>query len=218
MNKSNLCQEPYYWDEACDFLSSNDEILSKIIEKHQGLKLTRKYSAFHTLARSIVGQQISVTAADSIWLRIEKLVNCKSNLHYNDVLNIDFDELRKCGLSNSKANYIVNIAKFFEENYPEQNFLETDHDVIEKDLLSIKGVGRWTLDMFMLFHVHHPDILPLGDIGLLKSVRDNYGIDKKTPYSEMKPITTEIAKKWRPYSTVATLYLWKDIDPVVVEY
>jgi DNA-3-methyladenine glycosylase II len=207
--------EPSYWNDACDFLAQNDKVLKNIIQDNRDLKLTRRNPPFHTLARAIVGQQISVHAADAIWNKLTSHMD-KETIDTYDVLNIDESTYRELGFSRSKQSYIKNAARFFEDNHP-NNVIE-DITNLEDKLIEIKGVGKWTAEMFMIFYAHHPDILPLGDIGLLKAIKHNYKDYKQLDYKELKPIAGKLAQNWRPYSTVATLFLWKSIDPVSVEY
>ena len=209
--------KPIYWDEACDFLSQKDPILAKLIDSYKGESLQKKHSAFHTLARAIIGQQISVKAADSIWLKFENLLNFK--VSPDSLLSIDDESLLKeIGLSRQKILYLNNIAEFLNSRYQNQDDLSfVEKQIIQEELIEIKGVGSWTVEMFMIFHINSPDILPIKDIGLLKAVNLAYSLNSSCN-KELAQKTTLLSQKWSPYRTVATWYLWRSIDPVPVEY
>jgi len=209
-------EQPQYWQDACDFLANNDPVMNDLISGYGDLKLTRINPAFYTLCRSIAGQQISVQAADSIWLKLMNYIGGNENIRPEKIIEIDEDTFRSLGFSRTKHSYTMNIAEYFLANHS-SGFEYHDYSKLEKELLAIKGVGRWTVDMFAMFHLHEPDILPLGDIGMLKAVKKLYGYEN-LDYKQVAPITEELAQKWKPYSTVATMFLWRSIDPVSVEY
>ena len=150
-------------------------------------------------------------AADSVWQRLENLLGETSP---EAALSKTHDELRSVGLSASKANYIIEIATFFEKHGAKPNWPEDNEESVTL-LTSIKGVGVWTAEMFMIFHLLKPDVLPLGDLGLLKAVGLHYGDGKS---KAEKPFVENVAKAWQPYRSVATWYLWRSLDPVLVEY
>ena len=208
---SKQANTPNHWDVAVKHLSQSDPIMKKIISQYKGETLTARGDAFYSLARSIVGQQISAKAADSVWKRLEELLGKTTS---KAALSKSREELRAVGLSASKANYIVEIAKFFETHGAAPDWPE-DNDELVTLLTSIKGVGVWTAEMFMIFHLLKPDVLPLGDLGLLKGVGVHYGDGKN---KAEKAFAEEVAKPWRPYRSVATWYLWRSLDPVPVEY
>lgn len=211
-----ISAKPHYWDEACDYLSQQDAVMAAIIKAYKGEAPLRKANAFHTLARSIVGQQISVKAADSIWFRLEKLL--KGKLKPELVLRLKDKQLRAIGFSESKVNYLKNVANFFvKEMKGEIDLIDADHVEIAGKLIEIKGIGQWTVDMFMIFHMHAQDVFPIGDLGLVNAIKRKYNINSKEKRVLIKKVN-KVGEKWKPYRTVATWYLWRSLDPVAVEY
>ena len=197
------------WEIAKVELSSNDSIMMKIIECYDGEKMQLKNNAFVTLVRSVVGQQISVKAADSVWKKLEKL--CRYDVQPDTINSFSEEELRTVGLSKSKANYIQNISKsdILDTNWANLN----DKEIIDL-LCQIKGIGRWTAEMFLIFHLARPDILPLGDIGLIKAIEINYNNGEKISKDQIEIYR----QKWSPWCTVATWHLWRSLDPIPVNY
>jgi DNA-3-methyladenine glycosylase II len=203
---------PSYWPAAITHLKKRDKKLAAIIKAYHGEKLQLKGDGFKTLARAIVGQQISVKAADSVWKKFETAVK---KVTPTAVANTDIAKLRACGLSERKVIYMHSLANHFLENkktiarWPEM----TDEDII-KELTSIKGIGRWTAEMFLIFGLGRPDVFPIDDLGLLKGIYRHY--------NEQKPMTTKKVQKvgeaWKPYRSVGTWYTWRALDPVPVEY
>ena len=200
------------WLLAINNLKKKDKILKEIINKYKSEKLHSKKNAFLTLAKSITGQQISVKAANSIWLRLEKKIK---KIDPSNILKVKINEIKKCGFSKQKANYIFNLANFFKKNKNIENKWEKieDEEVID-DLIKIKGIGRWTAEMFLIFYLLRPNIFPSADIGLLKAISINYNLKYPLKNSDIK----KLKKKWTPWSTVATWYLWRSLDPVPVKY
>ena len=200
---------PPYWQEATTYLSNQDTVLKNLIKSYPDCILKNNNNPFHTLIRAVVGQQISIKAADAIWGRLEKLLTIISPQHF---LLIEEEDLRKCGLSRQKINYITNIANGFEEGIltPSQ-WQEMSDDEMIKQLTIIKGIGKWTAQMFLIFHLHRQDILPLADIGLINAIKLHYGDLTK---SEME----DLSQCWQPYRTIATWYLWRSLDPVTIQY
>ena len=200
------------WLLAINNLKKKDKILKEIINKYKSEKLHSKKNAFLTLAKSITGQQISVKAANSIWLRLEKKIK---KIDPSNILKIKINEIKKCGFSKQKANYIFNLANFFKKNKNIENKWEKieDEEVID-DLIKIKGIGRWTAEMFLIFYLLRPNVFPSTDIGLLKAISINYNLKYPLKNSDIK----KFKKKWTPWSTVATWYLWRSLDPVPVKY
>ena len=197
------------WEVATKELSRNDPVIMKIIKLYSGDKMQLKNNAFLTLVRSVVGQQISVKAADSVWKKLEEL--CRDSIEPERIKSFSEDELRSAGLSRSKANYIQNIAK--------SDILEVDWSNLDDEeainlLCKIKGIGRWTAEMFLIFHLARPNILPLGDIGLIKAIELNYNNGEKMSKEELEAYR----QKWSPWCTVATWYLWRSLDPIPVNY
>ena len=200
------------WLLAINNLKKKDKILKEIINKYKSEKLHSKKNAFLTLAKSITGQQISVKAANSIWLRLEKKIK---KIDPSNILKVKINEIKKCGFSKQKANYIFNLANFFKKNKNIENKWKKieDEEVID-DLIKIKGIGRWTAEMFLIFYLLRPNIFPSADIGLLKAISINYNLKYPLKNSDIK----KFKKKWIPWSTVATWYLWRSLDPVPIKY
>ena len=203
--------QPDYWNKAKKHLTKQCPIMGKLIKQYAGEGLTARGDGFFTLARSIVGQQISVKAADAIWGRLAATVN---PLTPETIFATPDETLRTCGLSTSKIAYLKNIALFFiESNMPAHWDNHSDEEVIAA-LTTIKGVGSWTAEMFLIFHLLRPDVLPLKDLGLLKAIDLHYTGGKRLTNKEYQAI----AAPWAPYRSVATWYLWRALDPVPVEY
>lgn len=203
---------PHYWEAAKLHLSQRDNVLGKIINEYHGEALTIRGDAFFTLARSIVGQQISVKAADSVWRKLE---NTFSPLSPEAIISASEEALRACGLSSSKVRYLKGLSAYFIENLQGiKNWQKLPDSEIIKELTQLSGIGKWTAEMFMIFYLARPDILPLADIGLQKAVFRHYNNSEKLKLSEIE----KIAENWQPYRTVATWYLWRSLDPVPVEY
>ena len=200
------------WKLATNDLIKKDKILKKIINKYKSEKLQSKKNAFLTLAKSITGQQISVKAANSIW---QKLENKLKKINSKNILKIKKNEVAKCGFSKQKVNYLLNLAIFFEKNKNiEKKWKKIEDEKIIEDLVKIKGIGRWTAEMFLIFYLLRPNIFPSADLGLLKAISINYNLKYPLKDSEIN----KFKKKWEPWSTVATWYLWRSLDPISVKY
>lgn len=200
---------PPYWEKAINYLQNQDYTLAKILQSYPDASLKNLNNPFQTLIRAVVGQQISVTAADAVWGRLMERLPQVSPV---DFLNLSESELKECGLSRQKIAYMGNIADSFEEGIltPKRWESMTDTEVT-KQLLQIKGVGQWTAEMFLIFHLHRADVFPMADLGLINAVRQHYGDLSKVEI-------LALSKRWQPYRTVATWYLWRSLDPVVVQY
>lgn len=221
-----------WWGRACDELSARDPVMTSLVERHRSEQLRGSGDAFRTLINAIVGQQISVAAADAIWRR---MLSAYPGFVPRILAEAPADRLRSLGLSNQKADYVRGIARAFVDGTvdPDSWHGKTDEQV-HAELTGLRGVGPWTADMVLIFHLHRPDVLPLGDIGLVNAAARLYGIDaagesfsaKPTP----KPMTPralqeartawlrEHAERWRPWRTVATWYIWRDLDAEPVVY
>lgn len=200
------------WKQACAHLRRADPILCRIIDAHSGAMLEPRRDAFFSLARSIAGQQISVKAAASVWGRFEAEVQ---EVTPQAVVRKDADTLRACGLSNAKARYILSLAQHFVDGSLRlSSWPEMDDESVIDDLTQVKGVGRWTAEMFLIFHLLRPDVLPLGDVGLQRAIGDHYLAGERPTNSQM----LEVAAPWRPWRSIATWYLWRSLDAVPVNY
>lgn len=197
---------PAYWDEAKRYLSQADGVMAEVIASYPGEVLTHRGCAFATLCRSIIGQQISVKAADAITTRVEALVEPYEPMA---MLNVNEEALRACGLSRQKVTYLRSIAETILEKPLDQGYFEGKTDAeVEKELVQIKGVGRWTAEMYMIFYLQRPDVWPVADIGLQKAIKLHY---EREDYHGL-------GERFAPWRTVACWYLWRSLDPVPVSY
>ena len=204
---------PVYWKKAKQTLSRRDSVLRKIIKKYKKGFLTTRNNPFFSLCRTIVGQQISTKAADSIWLKFEK--KCKNNINPKTVIKIPSRNLKKVGLSRQKASYLKNIAKAFTNKSFDVAKLKKMNDIDAINYITkLKGLGVWSAEMFLMFNLNRPNIFPLKDIGLLRAISKNY----KTIYPPSKKFLEKISKIHYGYRTVFTWYMWRSIDPSDVEY
>lgn len=203
---------PDYWQEAIDSLSKSDSIMAKIIARYPGEAITGKDDAFQTLMRSVTGQQISVKASDAIWGR---LLSAVDEMTASEVLKLQESELRVIGYSRQKISYIASLCNFFiERNHLERDWVNmTDAEVI-KDITQIRGIGIWTAEMFLMFHLLRPNVLPLDDIGLINAVQIHYPQEIKRTKKEV----AVFAECWQPWRSVATWYLWRTYDDEAVSY
>lgn len=210
--KINKHKAPLFWESAKKYLSTKDKILGDIIKSFPQDFLFSKADPFFTLSRSIVGQQISVKAAQSVWDKLEIKVKV---INPNYIKKIHSNSLKSVGLSRQKIKYLKNLSNAFIENKIKiKSWYKMNDEEIIKDLTQIKGIGRWTAEMFLIFNLSRPDIFPLDDIGMIKGICQNYNI--RYPIDKKKLI--KIGDKWKPYRSVATWYLWRSLDPIPVEY
>ena len=204
--------KPDYWDKAKRTLARRDPVMAAIIRRHPRVHLEPRGEPFYTLARAIVGQQISVKAAQSVWNRFATLV---SVISHDEVLRAKTRDLRACGLSGRKCEYISDLAQRFADGkvhvhrWPQMS----DEEVVA-DLVQVRGIGRWTAEMFLMFNLLRPDVFPLDDLGLQKGLRVAYHGGRKITLRTMR-IRGETLRPWR---SAATWYLWRSLDPVPVEY
>ena len=211
MNDSNDRNVPY-WDEACSALLHADPVLGRLIRAVSGSVLQPRNDAFYSLSRSIVGQQISVHAAEAVWRR---LVEATGEMTPAAVCGQTEDAMRACGLSRSKASYLLNLAEHFRDGGLGGNpWSRMDDEQVIDTLIRIKGIGRWTAEMFLIFHLLRPDVLPVADIGIQKAIARHYNGGERLPPEEM----IAIAEPWRPWRSVASWYLWRSLDAIPVEY
>jgi len=207
---------PDYWDEACRHLAKRDRVMKKLIPQFGEARLQSKGDAFTTLARSITGQQISVKAAQSVWERfVELLDGPRHKIAPAKVLALDVPMLRSAGLSVRKAEYLRDLATHFESGQVHvRQWAQMDDEAIIDELVAIRGIGRWTAEMFLIFHLMRPNVLPLDDIGLLKGISVNYFSGEPVSRAEAR----EVGDAWAPFRSVATWYLWRSLDPLPVDY
>ena len=204
---------PAYWNKAKRILSKRDPILRKIIKKFNKGYLTSRKDPFFSLCRTIIGQQISTKAADSIWSRFE--IKCNKKIIPNTVLKLTSRSLRNAGLSRQKTNYLKNIAKSFKnKSFNIKNLKKMNDDLAINYITQLKGLGVWSAQMFLMFNLNRPDIFPTKDIGLIRAISKNY----KTSYPPSERFLSKISKMHSGYRSVFTWYMWRSIDPVDVEY
>ena len=199
---------PDYWHEAKAHLAKRDKVLRKLVRLYPDAELGMRGDAFQTLARSIVGQQISVKAAQSIWNRF---VECSGAMTPERVAALEPESMRACGLSGSKVAYLHDLAAHFASGAVKpRRWSRMDDEAIIEDLVRVKGIGRWSVEMFLIFHLMRPDVLPVGDLGLQRAMERQYNDGKPLTKAEMR----DIGAPWSPWSSVATWYLWRSLDPV----
>ena len=197
------------WEYGIKYLTEVDNVLGDIIQKFPKSKIQFKNNAFKTLTQSIVGQQISIKAAASIWSRLETLLD--GQITQQNIIHIKETKLKKIGLSRQKISYLKDLSNSNIES-TSWNTL-TDEEVIN-EITKIKGIGIWTAQMFLIFHLGRKNVLPLADIGLLNAIEKNYNIPARTNLKSIE----KISNRWIPWQTIATWYLWKSVDTVDVEY
>ena len=204
---------PEYWEEARKYLTKKDRVMKRIIPLFGNACLQSRGDAFTTLARSIVGQQISVKAAQSVWDKFSALP--RRGMTPASVLKLKVDDMRAAGLSARKIEYLVDLALHFDSGAVHVDSWRAmeDEDIIG-ELVGIRGIGRWTAEMFLIFHLMRPNVLPLDDVGLISGISKNYFSGEAVSRSDAR----EVAAAWNPYCSVATWYIWRSLDPLPVAY
>ena len=207
---------PPYWEEACRHLSRRDRVMKKLIPRFGDACLRSRGDAFTTLARSIVGQQISVKAAQSVWDRFALAVGGPStHLEPCAVQALPLPRMREAGLSVRKTEYLLDLARHFDDGSVQTGaWPSMDDEAIIGELVSIRGIGRWTAEMFLIFHLMRPNVMPLDDLGLIKGISVNYFSGEPVSRAEAR----EVGDAWAPFRSVATWYIWRSLDPLPVEY
>jgi DNA-3-methyladenine glycosylase II len=207
---------PEYWDEACRHLVKRDRVMRKLIPQFGEGRLQSRGDAFTTLARSIVGQQSSVKAAQASWERVAALLDGGSpRIQPAAVLAIAAAQLREAGLSARKVDYLVDLAQHFEAGSVHvRQWQQMDDEAIVDELVAIRGISRWTAEMFLIFHLIRPNVLPLDDPGLIKGISHNYFSGEPVSRAEAR----EVGDAWAPFRSVATWYIWRSLDPLAVAY
>ena len=211
-NTASVVATPPYWEDACKHLMKKDRVMKRIIPQFGDACLQTRGDAFVTLARSIVGQQISVKAAQTVWDRFALL---PKKVMAGNVLKLKVDDMRAAGLSTRKDEYLVDLALHFDSGAVHVKSWEAmDDEAIITELIAIRGIGRWTAEMFLIFHLMRPNVLPLDDVGLLNGISKSYFSGDVVSRSDAR----EVAAAWAPYCSVATWYIWRSLDPLPVEY
>ena len=207
---------PKYWSKAKKYLSKRDKILSKLIKSYQSPSetiLTSRRDIFYSLCKSIIGQQISVAAANSVFFKFQK--KCKNKINAKTVSKLTFSQLKSCGLSRQKVFGIKSLAKqTIEKTFNPKLILKmTDEEAIDY-LSNLRQIGRWSAEMILLFTYNRSNIWPIQDIGLLRAISKNY----KKKYLPPEKFVKLLKKRFTPYCSVATWYLWRSIDPEPIQY
>jgi DNA-3-methyladenine glycosylase II len=203
---------PQYWTQATHTLAASDAVRGKLIAQFDGLAVGSRGDAFTTLARAIVGQQLSVKAAQSVWGRLRAELAAFTP---TAVVGAEAARLRACGLSGRKVIYLRDLAERFETKALDvAAWSHLDDDGVIEQLTQVKGIGRWTAEMFLIFYMTRPDVLPLDDIGLQRAMRTHYNRGKPLSVLRMR----KIGATWAPWRSVATWYLWRSLDPLPVQY
>ena len=213
MNQAQPTGLPPYWQAAVDQLCARDPKFAELVQELGDVGgLSSKGTPWLTLARSIVSQQISVSAANSIWARVEALI---PEVDSQELLQASTEDLRACGLSQRKVEYLRTAAEWCQQQ--SADFLaQAPWAEVRAELMRLRGVGNWTCQMFAMFYRMEPDEFPLGDIGLQRALKQLYDIDIKQTADQRA--LEDLSTLWQPYRTVATWYLWRAIDPVPIAY
>ena len=205
-------KKPVFWEKAKKELIKNDKKLGLIIKNYPKDFLYTKSDPFYTLSRSIVGQQISVKAAQAVWERLEFKIK---KIKPNDIFKAHYMTLKSCGLSRQKVSYLKSLSQaFLQRDIKTKNWPNLNDEEIIKQLIKIKGIGRWTAEMYLIFNLCRPDIFPVDDIGLIKGICKCYNLN----YPISKEHAISLSENWKPWRSVATWYFWRSLDPIPVEY
>ena len=208
----NKMHKPKFWEKAKKELKKRDKKLGKIIDKYPKDFLFSKSDPFYTIARSIVGQQISVKAAEAVWKRLESKIK---QITPSRVSKTHFMSLKSCGLSRQKINYLKSLSdSFLKKDIDPNNWSKLPDEVIIDQLIRVRGIGRWTAEMFLIFNLCRPDVFPIDDVGLIRGICKCYNL--KYPISKEYAII--LSEQWKPWRSVATWYFWRSLDPIPVEY
>ena len=207
---------PDYWDDACKHLAKRDRVMRKLIPRFGEGRLKSRGDAFTTLARSIVGQQISVKAAQAVWDRFTALMpGAVSRIAPSAVMGLSVPRMREAGLSARKAEYLGDLARHFESGAVHvRQWQQMDDEAIIEELVAIRGIGTWTAEMFLIFHLMRPNVMPLDDLGLIKGISQNYFSGEPVSRAEAR----EVGDAWAPFRSVATWYIWRSLDPLPTDY
>lgn len=212
-NPAVVLATPDYWAEACKHLVKKDRVMKRLIPQLGDAALRTRGDAFVTLARSIVGQQASVTAAQAVWERFVALL--PRGMKPASVLKLKIDDMRTAGLSARKVDYLVDLAMHFESGKLHvKDWAAMDDEAIIAELVAIRGITRWTAEMFLIFYLMRPNVLPLDDPGLIAGISHNYFSGDPVSRSDAR----EVAEAWKPWCSVATWYIWRSLDPLPVAY
>ena len=208
-----MSKKPKYWNKAIKYLSKKDRVMRKLIKKYNDKVLTTRRNVFYSLCRSIIGQQISVSAADSVFKKFNEV--CKRKINPKNVSKLKITQLKRCGLSRQKARGIKELSKkFIDKSFDPSAIKKMDNEQAILYLSTLRQIGRWSAEMILLFTFNRSDIWPVQDIGLLRAISNNY--NKK--YFPPEKFVNSLQKKFHPYCSVATWYLWRSIDDEPIQY
>nr|WP_225980159.1 DNA-3-methyladenine glycosylase 2 family protein [Paracidovorax avenae] len=203
---------PGYWADACRHLVKKDRVMKRLIPQLGDVALVARGDAFTTLARSIVGQQVSVASAQKVW---DKFAALPRSMTPAAVLKLKVDDMRAAGLSARKVDYLVDLALHFDTGRLHvKDWDAMDDEAIAAELVAIRGIGRWTADMFLIFHLARPNVLPLDDATLLQGISQHYFSGDPVSRSDAR----EVAEAWKPWCSVASWYIWRSLAPLPVDY
>ncbi|WP_343593352.1 DNA-3-methyladenine glycosylase 2 family protein [Paracidovorax wautersii] len=203
---------PDYWTEACKHLVKRDRVMKRLIPELGDVALSQRGDAFTTLARSIVGQQVSVASAQKVWDAFAALPQAMTPAN---VLKLKVDDMRAAGLSARKVDYLVDLALHFDSGRLHvKDWGAMDDDAITRELVAIRGISRWTADMFLIFHLARPNVLPLDDASLISGISQHYFSGDPVSRSDAR----EVADAWKPWCSVASWYIWRSLAPLPVDY
>lgn len=211
-NAATELTAPAYWAEACKYLIKKDRVMKRLIPQLGDVALAQRGDAFTTLARSIVGQQVSVASAQKVW---DQFAALPRSMTPANVLKLKVDDMRAAGLSARKVDYLVDLALHFDTGLLHVKDWEAmDDDAITAELVAIRGIGRWTADMFLIFHLARPNVLPLDDTTLINGISQHYFSGDPVSRSDVR----EVAEAWKPWCSVASWYIWRSLAPLPVDY
>ena len=208
-----MSKSPIYWNSAIKYLSKKDKVMKKLIYKYKDKTLTSRKDIFYSLCKSIIGQQISVAAANSVFKKFNKL--CNGKINPSVVKKISFQKLKNCGLSRQKTKGIKELSiKFLDKSFNPKLLKNMDDEEAIVYLSNLRQIGRWSAEMILLFTLNRQNIWPVQDIGLLRAISNNY----KKKYLPPKKFVSFLKMKFSPYCSVATWYLWRSIDDEPIQY
>ncbi|ASI70405.1 MAG: DNA-3-methyladenine glycosylase [Diaphorobacter nitroreducens] len=203
---------PSYWEEACRHLTKKDRVMRRLIPQVGNVALSQRGDAFTTLARSIVGQQVSVASAQRVW---DQFAALSRSMTPRSVLKLKVDDMRAAGLSARKVEYLVDLALHFDSGRLHvKQWDQMDDQAIVAELVAIRGISRWTADMFLIFHLARPNVLPLDDATLIQGISQHYFSGDPVSRSDAR----EVADAWKPWCSVASWYIWRSLAPLPVDY
>ena len=212
IKKEVIASAPDYWAEACKHLIKKDRVLRRLIPQVGDVALYQRGDAFTTLARSIVGQQVSVASAQRVWDRLAALPR---SMTPRSVLKLKVDDMRAAGLSARKVEYLVDLALHFDSGQLHvKQWDQMEDQAIVAELVAIRGISRWTADMFLIFHLARPNVLPLDDATLIQGISQHYFSGDPVSRSDAR----EVAQAWNPWCSVASWYIWRSLAPLPVDY